>query len=168
MSFSEATFKIPQVSKCKLVEITKCSLIYNMKSMWLSRPEHVGLYGLLLAFLPNQRLVDVRDHTWEGRKTPKITQQGRGKINVAVYQSVLYLHQQWWLWSTNPAPHLLWWPAASGAGLYASPSGPWTRFQPIPAPWRKPKFSPTIAGQRAAEAGRIVTSAVRYSRIAAL
>lgn len=63
MSFSEATFKIPQVSKCKPAEITNFFLIYNMKSVRGSRLEHQGLYGLLLAFLPDQRLVDVGDHT---------------------------------------------------------------------------------------------------------
>lgn len=41
--------------------------------------QHVGLYGLLLALLSDQRLVDMRDHTCGGRKTPRITHQGGGK-----------------------------------------------------------------------------------------
>lgn len=104
-------------------------------------PAALTLYGLLLAFLPNQRLVDVRDHTWGGRKTPRITPRGKRR-KVASRPSNPYLRQQWWLWSRSPALRRLWWPVAGGVGLYASPSGPWTHSQPVPTPWTEAEVRP--------------------------
>jgi len=81
-----------------------------------------------------------------------------------------HLLQQWWPWSGNPAPRLLGWPAASGAGWCASPSGPSMHFPPTPAPGTNRRQHGAERNTRKEEqrARFGVTSAVRYSRMAAL
>jgi len=73
MSFFEATFKkYPRwVNASSTIQITpkRCSTLRHLTTWCRLRPEmarlpeHFRLYGLLLALLSNERLVDVRDHT---------------------------------------------------------------------------------------------------------
>lgn len=69
MSFFEATFKkYPRWVTASSIQ--RCSNLRHLTT-WCRLSEHFRLYGLLLALLSNQRLVDVRDHTWEKTKQNK-------------------------------------------------------------------------------------------------
>lgn len=147
----------------------KCFLIYNMKSMWHSHPELLGLYGLLLAFLPDQRLVDVRDHTWVGRKRPRITKPGKetdecrrpDKHSPPPPAMVALINESS---SSSPLMASCRWRGVirfTFRSLDAFPANSSTLNKArIEAPPRTPT--------EAARLRRIVTSAVRYSRMAAL
>lgn len=50
-----------------------------MKSVRGSRLEHQGLYGLLLAFLPDQRLVDVGFTPEKAGKHPELQNRAWGE-----------------------------------------------------------------------------------------
>lgn len=157
-----------------IILIIKNKLLVQSKpkspNTWLPRRD---LRSLLLTLLSNKGFVDVWNDTWK-KKIMWLTLQlnldlGRRTLGQVRSSHLLRQLLPWW---GSPTPHRHGWPTASGGEWYASPSSLWRHYPPTLVPNNQRRHARTNCTNRHKRKIHMwkmdLTSAVRYSRMAAL